>query len=573
MIFLLKSVSVVFYFLWVVCLPCNAEDNMMVIRTEQIISSKAGSIQELLNQVPGVSAGESSVSIRGSYKVKVFLDGSCINDPTSTIGGVKWESVNLHQVELIKISRGGGGAAYGSNASGGVILITSKPRTSGKETHGMIEAWKGNFNTTHVYGYLDQAINDFHLSGGAGFDRSDGYWENSDRDKRQGHAKLAYGDMDVSVSYLTEEKGYHGTVDFPTPNARNQYDLLSVQSNAAWQGIANRFYFRKADKANSDSDRNLSTFLKIMETGDALMVKDLAVGEGSFTMGLGIDHASAKASSFSSRTENKTWVFSSYTDRPKGIPIDYTLETRLSYHSEFGTSVSPELRLGFHRDAWSFETSIGMTHNTPSFYQRYNQTSSMSPNPDLGKETARNISARMILDLEKFWHLDRSWILTLSPFHNRIKDRITYIRDGSRLGQYRNLGNVSYTGIDVSTNLSVSEQLTLKGAWSYLEAKNEDTGKFLVGSSKHKIKADMVWEPVDRLNLRISPKYTSSAYSRTDNSKQVGGFTTWDFRAEYQLTPITLFLDIKNFTDTEYIYAEGYRGNPRSCVLGMRWQF
>jgi len=75
----------------------TSREAVTLITAEQIKTSGVGSLPEVLNQVPGVSAGDASISIRGSYKIKVFVDNNCINDPTSTIGGVKWESVNLHQ--------------------------------------------------------------------------------------------------------------------------------------------------------------------------------------------------------------------------------------------------------------------------------------------------------------------------------------------------------------------------------------------------------------------------------------------------------------------------------------------
>ncbi|HDM77613.1 MAG TPA: hypothetical protein ENG51_14250 [Deltaproteobacteria bacterium] len=63
-------------------------------------------ISDVLNQVPGVKAGDTFVSIRGSYKVKVLLDGRPINDPTSSHGSVKFDLVSPENVEKIEIYRG-----------------------------------------------------------------------------------------------------------------------------------------------------------------------------------------------------------------------------------------------------------------------------------------------------------------------------------------------------------------------------------------------------------------------------------------------------------------------------------
>ncbi|HDL98583.1 MAG TPA: TonB-dependent receptor, partial [Desulfobacteraceae bacterium] len=47
----------------------------VVITGDEIKEMNVHKIADVLNQVPGIKAGESSVSIRGSYKVKVLLDG------------------------------------------------------------------------------------------------------------------------------------------------------------------------------------------------------------------------------------------------------------------------------------------------------------------------------------------------------------------------------------------------------------------------------------------------------------------------------------------------------------------
>jgi iron complex outermembrane receptor protein len=108
---------------------------------------KALKIADVLNNVPGVKAGDASVGIHGSYKVKVFVDGRPINDPTSSHGGVNWDLVSPDDVERIEILRGKGGLTYGQDASGGVILITTRQV---RHLTGNIKAYGGNHNTQNV---------------------------------------------------------------------------------------------------------------------------------------------------------------------------------------------------------------------------------------------------------------------------------------------------------------------------------------------------------------------------------------------------------------------------------------
>lgn len=111
--------------------PAQAETSdpiadQIIITGKDIEKMNVVKIKDLLNQIPGVSAGDSSVSVRGSSKVKVLLDGRAINDPTSSYGGVRWDMVSLKNIEKIEIYKGKGGVEFGDDSGGGVILITTK---------------------------------------------------------------------------------------------------------------------------------------------------------------------------------------------------------------------------------------------------------------------------------------------------------------------------------------------------------------------------------------------------------------------------------------------------------------
>lgn len=124
----------------------RGKTDAIVITGKEIKKMNARKISDVLNQVPGINAGETSVSIRGSYRVKVLLDGRPINDPTSSHGFVKFDLVSLENVERIEIYRGKGALKFGDDASGGVIVITTK---KSKALHGNIKSYWGNHDTSH----------------------------------------------------------------------------------------------------------------------------------------------------------------------------------------------------------------------------------------------------------------------------------------------------------------------------------------------------------------------------------------------------------------------------------------
>jgi len=90
-------------------------------------------VEELLSQVPGARVrrygglgAQSTVSIRGSKseQVLVLLDGVRLN--SSSRGAADLSTIPLRQVARIEVIRGGGAARFGTDAVGGVILITTR---------------------------------------------------------------------------------------------------------------------------------------------------------------------------------------------------------------------------------------------------------------------------------------------------------------------------------------------------------------------------------------------------------------------------------------------------------------
>ena len=76
--------------------------------SEVISEQKVRTVQELLNLIPGVKAGSSSVSIRGNSSVAVFLDGMSLINTASSHRSVKWDLVSLEDIASLKVLKGGG---------------------------------------------------------------------------------------------------------------------------------------------------------------------------------------------------------------------------------------------------------------------------------------------------------------------------------------------------------------------------------------------------------------------------------------------------------------------------------
>jgi len=94
-------------------------------------------VEELLDQVPGAKVtrsggigSRSTLGLRGSKpeQVLVLLDGVRLNSPER--GAADLSTIPVRQVQEIEVIRGGGAARFGSDAVGGVVLITTRKAAS-----------------------------------------------------------------------------------------------------------------------------------------------------------------------------------------------------------------------------------------------------------------------------------------------------------------------------------------------------------------------------------------------------------------------------------------------------------
>jgi outer membrane cobalamin receptor len=107
----------------------SRDDSFTIITREEIKASGVHDIVELLNEVAGVKATETSISLRGapSKQVLVLLDGRPLNDPLT--GSVNLGMISVHNIEKIEICKGSGSVVYGGDTIGGIIRITTRKIT------------------------------------------------------------------------------------------------------------------------------------------------------------------------------------------------------------------------------------------------------------------------------------------------------------------------------------------------------------------------------------------------------------------------------------------------------------
>ena len=545
------------------------ETDKIVITAGDIKKMNARTITDLLNQIPGISAGESSVKLRGSTKVRVLLDGRSINDPLSRHGGIKLNLISLDNIERIEIYKGAGAVAFGDGTSGGVISVTSK-RIRGSQ--GSIEASWGNFDTQNYSMNYRQQIKPFGVGVSLGWDMTDGFRENHDKDKKRIGVKINYEPaeertFDLSLNYSNEDRGRPGLPAYPSPKARAESEAFSSIFSCKLGRLNSGTHFGRFEKKDTNPDKNLETTLESWSLGEDI-TSNFSLGKlGLINAGANFEVAEVEGNKIDLHQEEKYAIFASKNIRFSKVPLNLGLGLRINFYSEFDHAISPEIKAGFDLGDFDIQAVVSKTNNTPTFLQRYYETTTTKPNPDLGMEEAMNYSLTVSHQFQE------SLAESVTLFLSEIDDRITYVRKSGGIGSYENLGEVSRKGAETQLKWTPNDFLEIKPSYAYLIAKDDITGNWLSCSAKHRIKFDVQYKPAEELTLTLNTKYVSKQFTRSDNKASVGGYAIADFRVDYFIKKAKLYFKVANLFDKSYSYGDGYPAPPRTWLIGVNYEF
>jgi vitamin B12 transporter len=553
---------------WTPWVQAADEGDTIVLTAEEIGAMQALKMADVLNNLPGIKAGDASVSIHGSYKVKVFVDGRSINDPTSSHGGINWDLVSPDDVVKLEILRGKGGLTYGQDASGGVILITTRKM---RRLTGNLKAYGGNFDTRSASASLGTTLDKVGLGANGGYEATEGYKTNNDKERYQGGLKLSFDPSAqqaylASVDVLYDERGYSGLPEYPTPHSRNETRNTAYAFQADIFGLASKTHYTDGRRHNTDPSRGLDKTLAVVKFNQDLTTTFSTLEDQDLSCGAGFTWDRADGTGFDPQSERSGYLFAAQTVAWPRLHLVSTLGLRGTLHSEFESTLGPELKLVYKQTAWRLTAAYSRTQNTPSFYQRYNETSSTRPNPDLAMEQADNLS------LGLFATPHEAFCFSLSTFYNWLTERITYVTGDDGVGQYQNVGEVRYAGGDAAFSWTLHPSLKAKVAYTYLEAKDQESGRWLPGKAQHHANLTLYWQPLTPLSVVATGSYTSSVYRNKANTRTVPEYTLYDLRVEYDFKRLGLFSEVKNCLNTRYYYADGLLAPPLTWVVGLNWR-
>jgi vitamin B12 transporter len=571
--------------------------DLLVIDAEQIRTSTADSVEDLLRRQAGIQMSRSGgpgqsagVFIRGasSANTVVLVDGVRVG--SATLGQTEFEAIGLSQIERIEVLRGPGSSLYGADAVGGVIQIFTKrgeggPRFTGFGAVGGYESYEANAGISGAHG---------------GFD----YAATLGREHSRGVSALKPGDQ--FGNYNPDDDGFtRSTGQFklgftPTAGHRIGLNLVGSRLNTQYDGsefLPPTFTQDASPDFRSDLTSSVVSLDYRGEIGPAWVTTlQLAYNDDDLRSGASV------IDQYRTQRNQLTWqnawkpsaaqqvVFAyEYLDE-KAVSTPYPDEVRrinnalvLGYTGQFeahvlqadlrqdGNSVYGNNTTG--RLGWSMEVATGLrvralagtTFRAPSFNELYY--------PGYGVPTVTPERGRSV-ELGLNWRATGSEA-AVTVYRNQVSDMIGYEADATlcppdsayAFGCARNFSRARLQGLSLSGS-SRWGALQVGAVIDFLDAKDVDTNNRLPRRAAHQESLTADYQ-VGAWNLGAA---LLAVGSRPEGAVTLASYETLDLRARWRFAPQwQLEARLLNATDRSIEQSRDYQSPGRQGWIGVRF--
>lgn len=593
-----------------------------VLTRSRIQDTGAQNVGEVLREVPGVltrrgseGTGAAGQQIQGldSRQVLVLLDGQ----PLLGARGIKRGIVNLDRqsaarLERIEVIKGASSALYGSDAIGGVINLISRDVTAPLDLSGELSA--GSHQEINVVGEVGVRrtawsalfIGERHQQDG--FDLTPSTFDTTAAPFRRtdflGRARV---DPAASVGITALVTGYdnHATgrsngelgpqeddIYERTLNANMAVDWLARPATA----IQVRAYHARYDERSAGRlAPPASTPLQPGELDERLLKVDAsishAIGVRQHLQG-GTEYWRDEYSGINRvRTDSGERVSMQVAWAQYRINVlervTATVGARVDSHSEFGTAFSPKVAANARlADGVHVRASFGRGFRAPDLgqlYYRFLNPSNLYQvigNPELEPEYATSLQIGGELATP-----GRRARIGINLFRNDVRDLIDSVSLGfvATQGQldallaregldptfrpvpgrlfftYRNINDAITEGVEVDGEWAVVRSLSVGGAYTYLDARDNASSLPLTGRHTHHGHLRLATQ-IERIGLRANLRgsfHSSWIAARatlagTVRDTVAPGFTLWDaFVSQRLVRGVSAFVALDNLTNNQ----------------------
>lgn len=622
-----------------------------VVTRNRMQDTGAETVAEVLREVPGVVTRRGSETSRDvgtqiqgidSRQVLVLIDGL----PLVGARGIKRGVVNLDRqstsrLERVEVVKGAASTLYGSDAIGGVINLITRDASGPFEVGATVSGgsfgelnargesgfrqriWSGLFSAErHRHDGFDLTPTTPDTTG-APYRRTDGFA------KVRGQLSPTFAITGLGTGYVNDAGGRSlGELGLQEDDIRES--TINTAASADWlirptTTLQARGYYSRFDEESSARLVSNQTPLDPGRLHERLGRVDATLSQtlGSRQMLQGGAELSRDEYSGVNRLRDDAGE-----DVTTGVlwgqhriafgRATTTAGVRVDRHSIFGSAVSPKVAANYHLASDVYvRASYGRGFRAPDIgqlYYRFLNPSSIYQvigNPTLQPEYANSwqVGAEAVVG-------DRRARFGVNFYRNDVDDLIESVslgfvtsqaqlmeileREGldpsfrpvlnRQLLTYKNVNDAVTQGVELDSEVALRSNLTLAGAYTFLDARDQRTDLELTNRSRHQGHVRLAWQ-LDRIGLRANVRGTflsswiATRSASTGVETRADGFGIWDAYVSQRIARgLSAFMSLENLTDSQdpnvgVVNANGtpaalYRFEAgRAVRFGVRWSW
>ena len=520
----------------------ESPSSVEVITREDIDKMGAESVAQALQLAIGIDTQENTMvgnrsSLRGmnTNQTLILIDGRRVRteNTSETMNFYELKRVNMDDVERIEIVRGAASSLYGSEALGGVINIIKK--RPGKMQTAVTLDWTSRQSDEGIR-FDSGKLGKWALSGSfkhmdvreRGTDAGSNMYGKKNFFNLDGRMEMTKDKwLDVFFDYLTEDLYMKDSLTQGT-----DYDHKRFSTGIKYSGRDKRgdyemqvyyTYFDKHQRTRERANHSLNSF-------DDLKFNSL-IFDGRRSIQVAKDHLLTFGGEYRKEDYESTRIKGTNTRTLEGVTnqlgnssMDYTAfylqdewlasprwliipSLRWDYNSEFGNELTGKLGTTYKitKDV-RFKANIGTAYRAPTaseLYFSWHHTPNarmdvqINGNPNLKPEKALNFDLGFEMEKDKTFG-------KITYFHNKVDDLINIDTVMSRLpgfpprvlatGTYRNIDSATMQGVELEVRQALGGGFSVRGLYTYLDARDGKTGERLAGRPYHKASLQLSYD-------------------------------------------------------------------------------
>jgi vitamin B12 transporter len=559
----------------------KSSSSITLISNKEIKESKANDLLDLLKQKTDVTitqAGQtgstSSLFLRGAEASHTIflLDGIILNDPSNPNRQFDLSKINLNNIDKIEILKGSQGLLYGSNAIGGVVVISSKKTTSNNTE---LSTSFGTFNTSTIGLNQNLVFDKIKLNGGFQILKSDGFSVANDpshNNDLDGIKKISFNlglntkidnfnNYDARLFFSNEkinlDKGGGSGADDPNYSGNNQSIFAKISNHIIWNDFVDSHlqlsYTNYLRRSYDNSDPYQTYDGSSFSRGTLLDIN--IENKIYYTELTTFDVAFGRQNEQDSKNKIANYFLFTY-GKTEISNITLNSGIRIDHHELFQNNLTYKFGVSKNISDYNLHSSVSSGFRAPSLNQLFDKTYG---NKNLSPEKSKSFD----IGIKK---QASNSLVELNLFYTHLENRLSY-HPTTFINQ--NFGRSYAKGIEFFHSLLFSENLEHSFKANLLKAIDLTNGNRLARRPELTL-VESLKINLDKYSVRseISFKGSTADVDNSGNKTKNNAYSNLNFYLTFAYQKTTdISLIIKNVANSNYEDIWGYNNGGRDITL------